>query len=352
MLLRNSWSLDESHAALLKGSEVTGAVPQEIFALGLASLITMIAGSIHCGDLTCTGLEAWAVVCSSVSFAVCFLGAILHTVAQRTPADTTVRNLAVFFLVWWISGTGLLCFQNPFRSLGNGYFSSWAALIAAWLFATKHIDTLKDALEKIGSNGKEVAVLLFASAVLAVQAISDCGDGNLECSGEWVWALVCSIFSLVACISVAVAFEKVEPFFKWLVIGIFAWWSVGVLVLTFHRPYINTGNAYFSCWFAWCASGRLLIMQQKSLEQKPDGSGAFSALSLALGLGGICDGSDMVSPNNSAPNLDLEKAPSETPADAGAGPVSEPPEFRNEPADSPLPRVMGASVNVDDDDTL
>merc|ERR1712039_628790 len=74
-------------------------------------------------------------------------------------------------------------------------------------------------------------------------------------------AIVISIVSLCICLAVALVFEKVAPHFKPIVLGIFVWWSFGIAVLTFHKPYIRTGNAYFACWFAWGGAGWLLMDQ-------------------------------------------------------------------------------------------
>lgn len=335
MLLQKSW-FPEIDVSLLEG----GAVPREILALGLASLITLIAASMHCGDLVCNGLEMWAIVCSSVSFGICFLGGLLHTVHQKTPSDTEIRTLALFLLIWWTLGTGCFCFRKPFHGLGNGYFSSWAALIATCLFATKHVDKLKDAYDQFGSNSKEMMFLLFASVVLLCQSFWDCVDGNLKCQGEWIWAVICSLVSFATCLIVRYAFEKVEQYIKWLRAGIFLWWSVGVLVLTFHRPYVNTGNAYFSCWCAWCASIRLFLAEHLQ-KQQPKG-GNFSILGLELDVPG--NFSDVIG-NSSSPTCEIASA---EPSVVSDGPVEN---FVIEVPDEPLPRIVGtSSIDIIDKD--
>jgi hypothetical protein len=55
--------------------------------------------------------------------------------------------------------------------------------------------------------------------------------------------------------------------------GLFTWWTIGVAILTFHSPYVRTGNAYFAAWCAWAASGRLLVHQFPQLRGYHDFGG-------------------------------------------------------------------------------
>merc|ERR1719210_3133133 len=94
-----------------------------------------------------------------------------------------------------------MTFARPFKHLGNGYFSAWAALVAAYIFATNNFDLLRRVTTDAGTSGKELSVVFFASAVLFAQAVSDCvvqGSGHGR-----IWAITCSIFSLLICAAMA-----------------------------------------------------------------------------------------------------------------------------------------------------
>jgi len=272
LLVDSTWGLSVSDTAspqstLSRASEVTGGAPPEILVLFAASLVTLTAAAIDCTEVGCGGLVRWAVVCSGGSLAACFAMLIYTLRGGWITGGTLISRIAVVLLVWWVLGTGCMTFASPFLRLGNGYFASWAALVAAYLFAVKSTEALRSRVADMGSGGKEVGAIFLASVVLFAQAVWDCvGKG---CDGGRAWALTCSIASVVST-ALVVFSPKMQDHFRWIVLGLLLWWCAGVVVMTFHRPYVRTGNGYFACWVACGASGRLLLQQFPQLSGYAD----------------------------------------------------------------------------------
>jgi len=226
-----------------------------------------IAAAIDCGDNTCSGLEMWAISCSGGSLAACF-AMIFYTLRGGWVTEGSIlQKIAIGLVVWWVLGTGCMTFKNPFLRMSNGYFAAWVALASACRFGMKHVDAVSSKLADLGENGTQACTIGAASLVLLAQAVVDSAGGHSE--GR-VFAIVCSILSLSVCLAITLVFEKVEPYFKQIVLGLFAWCSLGCAILTFHSPYVRTGNAYFACWFAWYGSGTLLMGQFPQLRGYAD----------------------------------------------------------------------------------
>merc|ERR1712151_1063467 len=81
-----------------------------------------------------------------------------------------------------------------------------------------------------------------------------------------VWAILCSSVSLLLCMGIVKAYKQLEPHFNYVVFGMYVWWTLGVCILTFHGPYVRTGNAYFAAWCAWCACVWMLLEQFPQLK--------------------------------------------------------------------------------------
>jgi len=104
------------------------SIRKPLFFLILASAITMGASIGPCSPSSrCTGYAAWALVASVVSLAVALVLFFLPTQVERK----LMKYIAVLLVLWWIFAVGCITLGGPFTTAGNGYFGSFAALLAS-----------------------------------------------------------------------------------------------------------------------------------------------------------------------------------------------------------------------------
>jgi hypothetical protein len=107
----------------------TGVSRKPVLFLFIASAIEIGASINTCvPQSNCNGLYAFAVALGSVS---AILALILIPLLSRLQPKH-IRMFAIFFCLWWVIGGMIVTFDKPFRSLGNGYFSVLAAIIASF----------------------------------------------------------------------------------------------------------------------------------------------------------------------------------------------------------------------------
>eukprot|EP00756_Hemistasia_phaeocysticola_P018616 Hpha_TRINITY_DN15607_c0_g4::TRINITY_DN15607_c0_g4_i1::g.99511::m.99511 len=234
------------------------AEPQlgKIAAIFVGSVIVLVRQIDRCGgDYDCShykeGYENWTWACSigSVVFTL-----IILIMAKFAPGKLPFQNfIAIFLLLWWIGGTGCMTFEHPYKTTGNGYFGAWLALIAAWLNCVDMWPQMQEPFSRLASaaGSKWMALLLLASATVVVQSSVDC-DNRHKCDKQHAWMVACSVISLVVVIALLIppVASAVQPFAKYVMLFLFAWWCAGAGVATFDAPYKGTGNGYFGVWAA------------------------------------------------------------------------------------------------------
>ena len=235
-------------------------VGPKVALIALMSFVVLVAAAKACDDFgSCKKERAWAIACSTVSLV--FTGVLLAgwkygKLAQPLlPGARGELLTSLLLLAWWSAGAGVMTFQSPFTLPSNGYFGSWLAFLAAMNMVSSVLPQLVSAVSSLQQSGSELMYVLFASAVLLAQALTDC------CTGYVVWAIIISIFSILMALAGIFAPDKIVGQARMvftLVLG--GLWFSGWMGLTFFGPYRGVGNGYFAC----CAG---LIFSMKLVAQ-------------------------------------------------------------------------------------
>jgi len=104
-------------------------VRKPVFVLTIASLVCMGANIGPCSG-ECAGYNGYAIVVSVVSL---FIGILLFFFPARLERKGML-GVAAFLVLWWVFGAAIMTLGGPQLVAGNGFFSSWIALIAAVFF--------------------------------------------------------------------------------------------------------------------------------------------------------------------------------------------------------------------------
>lgn len=231
----------------------------------LMSIVALIQAAAACGDgaFMCS---TWVLICSGVSVFVCILF-LVPKVSQL--ARNWFKWIAVFFVLWWLGGAIYGTFVLPFQFTGNGYFASWTAVgislvlvQGSWGLTIGHEQVLDKVSRLTGDAPRELLVVFIASIIVLIAASASCG--SFVCTGWNIWAIICSVASILAC-STVIAMkllrmrdEQVESLLPKLAFGLVLLWVVGTGIMTFKDPFRITGNGYFAAWVA--LSGSILLL--------------------------------------------------------------------------------------------
>lgn len=131
--------------------KIAGSISNKpLLYLFVASLVEIGASIAPCSPINnCNGVNAYAVALGTISAICC----IIYIPLLPRLGHRASRNACIFMLVWWVSkiqvcnlstdkafmilnrwtiGGLIVTFVNPFKTLGNGYFSVFAAVVASF----------------------------------------------------------------------------------------------------------------------------------------------------------------------------------------------------------------------------
>lgn len=260
----------------------------------VTSLIYTIASGATCWSvispgvavLGCAGIYGYAFSVGMISFLGSLIYIILLRYASGLENNNLVENIAAwFFAVWWIAGAGAGTFSAPFTSSSNGYFSAWGAvffsvayLLAVSPIAKAQMARLKDAVAG-QAFGDQIGIIV-CSVIELIDASASCG----VCVSYEAFAVSLGVISIViTAISIFLvksnnASQAYASAFSAISIFLFIWWAVGFCVVTFHSPFLNTGNGYFASLGALLFATRLVrttsMWQQLEAKAKLAAAGA------------------------------------------------------------------------------
>lgn len=240
-----------------------------IVALLLFSLAVLIAAAIECDERddrgvsgACEDYYGWAVACPVISICVCiFLLIALALELFEAETNELVKSICTSFLLSiWIAGTYCMTFRRPFTAPStnaNGWFGAWLALITVWT-AFFDLDWTPN-LDQYG--GWAFKMMAAGSLILGLQAAHDCDA--MDCDKNYLgWAVACGWAGFVVYL-VFIILSKCDCMTP-LIAKVFAiffagWYSLGMAILTYERPYLNLANAYLGIWIATICAFLILI---------------------------------------------------------------------------------------------
>lgn len=211
-------------------------------------------------ESSCTDHKiAWALACGVVSTFFCIIGLVLIKAAPNRPAFTDLF-LSLILVGIWIFGAAFNTSTNGTYNLtGNGYFSTWIALLGAAYYAHLSLGHLREHLERhVRFNGP---ILVLVASVVEFSVAADY-YANIEGAkdnsrAEWAIAVGCVSFFLCA-LQLLFAYLHsgfVEVSGKILSLLLVAMWAAGAGVNTSVKgPFNQVSNGYFFSWFAFGAS--------------------------------------------------------------------------------------------------
>lgn len=101
----------------------------------LASVVELCAAVANCDQdySSCTQYDAFALAAGVVSVVITLLLIFVP------PLAAYIKVISAFLVLWWIAGAGVNTFKGPFQVTGNGFFSSWACVIASMFMLQPHM---------------------------------------------------------------------------------------------------------------------------------------------------------------------------------------------------------------------
>uniref|UniRef100_A0A7S4BHK4 Ammonium transporter AmtB-like domain-containing protein n=1 Tax=Chrysotila carterae TaxID=13221 RepID=A0A7S4BHK4_CHRCT len=212
--------------------------------IAVASLVVIAAASIEHSEND-TAETTYAIVLSVISFLFCIP---LLALAARSPAllekdiagGTVGLICAVCMSLWWLPGTGVLTYRDPFTFLGNGYFGAWAGLVGslAWLASIVGTGGIENT-----QRGPMIGLIVSSIALLIA-----CVDHDEEKDPETSFGIALSVVTAVLAAGMLFLSPLKPIVLKACAALLVPLWIAGAGVLTFKDPFKAAGNGYFSSW--------------------------------------------------------------------------------------------------------
>jgi hypothetical protein len=232
-----------------RGESATSKIPRALLAVTLGSIVVLVAVTYH-GWSGNNGWWFWAFLCSCVSTCIC-VALCLALLVDTGKVSSLMQPVALFLMIWWIAGTGIMTFEQPFTATSNGYFGCWMAVAFSLILAHDNVPCMRDLLGKFGNYGRVLVLLFLVSATLSVQVVFDTADNSDFENAIIAWIVAAG--SLTICLVMMLSQAR-EDVMRILMVIKFLLWCVGAGLLTFDGPYGHTGNAFFACWFGFALS--------------------------------------------------------------------------------------------------
>ncbi|GAB5356322.1 hypothetical protein AAMO2058_000280900 [Amorphochlora amoebiformis] len=264
---------------------------QNVFEVDMAilfvtSLVVLTAAGKICHEVgSCRNQLGYAVAVGSLGF----ISSLTYLfILKRSPDYLVPLNsfIGVANGIFWTVSVGVLTFDRPFSSTGNGYFATWVSFLAAMHFMYHSLPRLQNFFQQLNEGAfqqwnRKILLVIFLASIIEVFAAANACSISSKCTKYYGWAVACGTISIVF-IGVLLFVPFLTTRFLHYFSGIlFVWWVIGSAIMTYDAPFVQTGNGYFACWIAVLASFHLLYFSLFGSEdhltaaQQPYESGAY-----------------------------------------------------------------------------
>jgi len=249
---------DAKHGSNKSNSSISD-VQFPLLLVMISSMILLIAVTTWEGIITSN--YDYCISIPSVSLITSSIGIALTLFREDLYYDYGISNYLPYFLgLWNFIGASYMTFNSPFITTGNGYFACWTTVATSAMTMGVTGTTFKDSIKGIGS-----LMGVFGSSIVMILALYEYIFGaqssvtsDLTKSAS-IYALVVACLTIVLLLGI-VYFNKHGPYLnehdnqkvnmiKFITLSLFTiLWLILACLVTFHGPFVTTGNGYFSSW--------------------------------------------------------------------------------------------------------
>jgi hypothetical protein len=229
--------------------------------MALASAVEFIAAARVCdAAVDCEDETAYAVVVGLVAVFLAVIAILLIRFMPGKGTNLMIQFTALFLMVWWCAGAGVLTFRAPFVIPGNGYFASWLAFAASVHLVYKIVPQVAQLMVWVATKAKSndldhrICLVITIGSAVALTASATLCDTRNSCDDQYGWAVAVSAFSCLVCFLFFVLSAFLHKFTQYFALVLLIAWIPGCGVLTFDLPFAAAGNGYFSAWVCFFGS--------------------------------------------------------------------------------------------------
>jgi len=239
-----------------------------------SSAADLCANSANCDEYS--RLE-YTIAAGVVSTVLTLLWLILRLLAKIEFSAIVELICAIIMVILWAVTAGVATSaEGPFSATGNGYFSTWAALLMSVLyFGHAYVQKCGNAHTEVHHHA--ITFIFAASIVELCVAIDVCSGG--ECTDREAFAVAVGAISVLGCIlQLAIAHWGSHNFAQthgtiWGVIFLVLWAFGAAFNTSVEGPFTltcNSANGYFATWVAFAASAAFafrIIVEKVPVEE-------------------------------------------------------------------------------------
>jgi hypothetical protein len=189
------------------------------------------------------------------------------------------KAVTTFLFGMYVAAAGVLTFDSPYTTTGNGYFFSWGGFVfsvhafyLSYDFMINMVQGTKEDIEVQVLEKRMAVGCAICSAIELIESCVMCDKGDSYCTDKIKFGIAMGAIGVLVSATIYLLYTKLMKVLPYISLLTSILWGVASVVLTFKGgPYNITGNGYFSAWGAFIFSFGLTFLTSRQLvSQKWD----------------------------------------------------------------------------------